>query len=432
METHEHEQKEVPLTSEDAVPSQTEEVTPLSNDEVTRHTASLWKYHQVPKTEPEPHEEYDTKVIRLPCSKIVGARVRGKKHKHEGTNCDDWFEIDHVNDWGLIAVSDGAGSKKYSRIGAKESCKASINYMRKAFKDIMEKDASIMKDILLPFEDEKFTRACRKLVKIVQDSILKAYEAIENIYLIRKDDVLYTKSLNRTLVLNDFASTLLVAVVIPVVIQSKRECLVISCQIGDGALALIDEKEPFETALKIIGEADSGSFSGETEFLTTPAMKQIDTLMQRTKIARRKISHLMVMTDGVADDYFPNNPELLRLYFDLQLNGILKSSKQAKMAMSKENIDLIKMIPEPEVYNWVNDPSVSVAVQYTSKIMEKTGLDLETLWNNKDIIRMAFYQLDGTLIASEEREEEKLKIWLDNYVQRGSFDDRTLVIFHME
>lgn len=416
METHGHEQID----------------THLTNDDVTKHTASLWKYVQVPQDEPEPHDEYSTKMLKLSCGQIIGARVRGKKHKHEGTNCDDWFEIDHMDDWALITVSDGAGSKKYSRIGAKESCKASIKYMRQAFEDIKAKDLPIMQDILLPFEDEKFTAACSKLAKVVQDSILKAYEAVENIFLLRKDDALYTKPLNRELVLNDFSGTLLVAVAIPVVVNSKKECLVISCQIGDGALAIIDKNEPFETALKIIGEADSGSFSGETEFLTASSMKQIDTLMQRTKIARRPITHLLVMTDGVADDYFPSNPELLRLYLDLKLNTILKINKKSKVSASKENIDIIKMIPYPEVYSWINDPSVSISLQYVNKIIEKTGLDLKTLWNKKDIISIASSQLSDTLLSKEEKADEKLKIWLDNYVQRGSFDDRTLVIFQME
>ncbi len=416
METHEHERID----------------THLTNDDVTKHTSSLWKYIQVPQDEPEPHEEYVTKTIKFSCAQIVGARVRGKKHKHEGTNCDDWFEIDHVDDWGLITVSDGAGSKQYSRIGAKESCRVSINYMRQAFEDIKTKDASVMEDIILPFENEKFTVACGKLAKIVQESILKAYQALENIYLLHKDDVLYTKSLNRELVLNDFSGTLLVAVIIPVLINENRECLVISCQIGDGALAIIDENEPYETALKLVGEADSGSFSGETEFLTTPNMKQLDTLMQRTKIARKPITHLLVMTDGVADDYFPNNPELLRLYLDLRLNTILRKDKQSEVAISKENIDIIKMIPNPEVYNWINDPSVSISVQYANKIIEKTGLDLKALWDNKDIIHIAANQLSGTLLSNEENKEERLKIWLDNYVQRGSFDDRTLVIYQME
>ena len=98
----------------------------LTNKEVTDHTASLWKYLPIPTDEPEPAPEYLQCDTTLPGGRVIAARVRGKKHKHEGTNCDDWFEIANVDDVTFIAVSDGAGSKKFSRIGARESCKASV------------------------------------------------------------------------------------------------------------------------------------------------------------------------------------------------------------------------------------------------------------------------------------------------------------------
>ncbi len=53
---------------------------------------------------------------------MLAARIRGKKHKHEGTNCDDWFEVRLAGRWTVIAVADGAGSRKFSRLGARASC----------------------------------------------------------------------------------------------------------------------------------------------------------------------------------------------------------------------------------------------------------------------------------------------------------------------
>ena len=72
-----------------------------------------------------------------------------------------------------------------------------------------------------------------------------------------------------------------------------------------------------------MGEPDSGDFSGETDFLTSPQMKNKDNLQSRTRISKSPASLLLVMTDGVADDYFPNNTQLLRLCCDLILNGII-------------------------------------------------------------------------------------------------------------
>ena len=79
----------------------------------------------------EKHTDFDTKeCLTTDGMNIVGARVRGKKHKHEGTNCDDWFEFDNAGHWTIIAVADGAGSRKLSRIGSKASCQAAVEFLK--------------------------------------------------------------------------------------------------------------------------------------------------------------------------------------------------------------------------------------------------------------------------------------------------------------
>ncbi|HAS78457.1 MAG TPA: hypothetical protein DCS38_01760, partial [Ruminococcus sp.] len=108
-----------------------DEKKPLSNTEVTQHTASLWKYQPVNPDEPETNEEYIINSLHLPYADIIGASVRGKKHKHDGSDRDDWFEIRDIGEIAVIAVSDGAGSKKFSGIGAKVSCKAAVEAAEK-------------------------------------------------------------------------------------------------------------------------------------------------------------------------------------------------------------------------------------------------------------------------------------------------------------
>ena len=62
--------------------------------------------------------------------------------------------------------------------------------------------------------------------------------------------------------------------------------------------------------------------------------------------------------------------------------------------------------------------------------MERTGLRLENLWGNRGIMALARRDLAGQLAL--EQPEARLQRWLDNYVERGSFDDRTLVIVEMK
>ena len=70
---------------------------PLSDDDVTARTASMWKYLPVPEDQPEPYPETIQGTVDFPGSRIIAARVRGKMHKHEGTNCDDWYELAHLD-----------------------------------------------------------------------------------------------------------------------------------------------------------------------------------------------------------------------------------------------------------------------------------------------------------------------------------------------
>src|SRR5262249_14806159 len=101
-----------------------------------RPAGPQWKYIPVPDNEPEKHDEYATlsSTNDVDHTRLIAARVRGKKHKHEGTNCDDWFEVRTNKHWSLIAVADGAGSRKFSRVGAKASCQAAVECMTESFK----------------------------------------------------------------------------------------------------------------------------------------------------------------------------------------------------------------------------------------------------------------------------------------------------------
>ena len=418
------------LAQEQKASAQSAQQKALSNEEVTGHTANLWKYLPIPSHEPEPVPEYINGTVKFPGSKVVAARVRGKKHKHEGTNCDDWYEVANYERMTFIAVSDGAGSKKFSRVGARESCKAAIGFLVSSFEKLFTDKPELKEHLTLALTDSKCMEACGVLAGVVQQSVIKAHEAVEAAFYSRKTNPEYEKVLGRGLQFKDLSGTLLIAVLIPIS-EITKEHLVISCQIGDGMIAILNSEGEFSNSMKLMGVPDSGDFSGETDFLTSSQMKNIETLQHRTKISRTVVDTVMVMSDGVADDYFPNETQMRRLYFDLIVNGILeKTSKPISMAtLTQAQMKLFKRIPDPLVYPWVNDQNVKIPIQYTNRILESTGLTLEDLWKDPTALYLARLEL-------EENEKnidpsEKLKIWLDNYVERGSFDDRTLVVVTM-
>lgn len=391
---------------------------PLSDEEVTGHTASLWKYKPVPEEEPEPVPE--TLCINQTCpgGRVIAARVRGKKHKHEGTNCDDWYEAAAFDGLIFAAAADGAGSRKFSRIGARESCRAAVGFLRNRFEELWTQRPELAEAVTLDFQDPRCMDACGVLAGAVQQAVLKAREAVEAAFYARSLDPAYEAVLGRPLDLRDLSATLLVSAAIPAREQGR---LVISCQVGDGMIALLDSQGPFEGAVKLMGAPDSGAFSGETEFLTSSKMASLEALQSRTKLSRGRSGLLLMMTDGVADDYFPGETELRRLYFDLIANGILESTPQTR-ALTPEQLRLYKRLSGPAAYPWVNDQSVQVPLHYTRRDLA-AGLTAEELWQDRTALALAGLELEGL----PEDPGERLLRWLDNYVERGSFDDRTLV-----
>jgi len=394
------------------------------HQDITNKTASLWSYKPIPDNEPEPYDEYITKSSVADNIEITGARVRGKKHKHDGTNCDDWFEFDTVKGWTIIAVSDGAGSKKFSRIGAMESCKAAIEFLKEKLNDENINEDLISK-LSLPLTDSSFMDGCGFFAALIQEAVAKAYEAVVNAFQDRKSKYDYLKIIDRDMEFKDFSGTLLLCMIMPVKVNNVNEHFVISCQIGDGMICSVNRNSEFENALRLLGQPDSGAYSGETDFLTSESARRKESLMNKTKIMRSEITNIMLMTDGVADDYYPNAPQMLRLMLDLELNGILKISEKE----FSENNKIPDKIPAPVCYPWVNDNEKMIAVQYANRIADSTGLTLKQLWENKALIKKASVESFNNDLP--ESKEQRLLRWLDNYVERGSFDDRTLLVLEL-
>lgn len=412
---------EMESKEEEAVPANAgaEAKKPLSNEAVTGHTASLWKYLPVPAEEPEPAPETLRLYQKYGGGVVTAARVRGKKHKHEGTNCDDWYEVSGFQNLLFAAVSDGAGSKRFSRIGARESCRAAAGCLRRELEGLWT--PALAADAALDIGEPRCMAACTALAGAVQRSVLKAREAVEAAFYTRVTDPAYEAVLGRPLELRDLSATLLVTVVIP---SGAGGRLVISCQVGDGMIALVDRKGPFDGSVRLMGTADSGEFSGETEFLVSPKMSSLEALQSRTKLSWSRSDLLLMMTDGVSDDYFPHETELRRLYFDLVANGILEGESSGEL--TEERLRLCRKLPQPLSYPWVNDQRVQVPLHYTRRILETAGLTREDLWRDGTALAAARAELEEQLALPDPA--RRLERWLDNYVERGSFDDRTLVI----
>jgi len=131
-----------------------------------------------------------------------------------------------------------------------------------------------------------------------------------------------------------------------------------------------------------------------------------------------KTSAILLATDGVADDYFPNERKSCNLYNDLVLNGII--------ATDIKNDNSIKIVPPIREQKTIEEVPKNVCVAYCEDIKEFFNISDEVLWNDKSFIQDA---VSVYLQCFSNNDGMNLESWLDNYAKRGSFDDRTLFLY---
>jgi hypothetical protein len=219
--------------------------------------------------------------------RVSAGSVRGKLHAHRGLWREDAFRFSSASNegalWQIVAVSDGAGSAPLSRIGARVACDAAISALERSLAPLPAFSTA---------QDELTARDLPVLRDALTQSAGAALDAIRD------------EAARRAKPLAEFAATLLVLV--------RREWngaqLCAGLQIGDGAIALWDE-----AGLTLLGIADHGQHSSETRFLTTKGVEA--EFAARVKFSIKPgLRAFALMTDGVSDDYFPEEKRLGQVF----------------------------------------------------------------------------------------------------------------------
>lgn len=421
-----------PATLIDA--STTPEATVSDTPPLVASPTALWQCHPVPPEAamPDPHPEYASRLIPGAHGlRLVAARTRGKKHKHEGTNCDDWFEIATCGVWNLIAVADGAGSKRFSRIGAKTACEVAVTSLRTALDEVRLAPRR-WTDIATVFardEQEEFVQTDLRLVgNTVRQAVVKAFQAVQQAAAVRCGSERHQHALGgRDIEVNDLAATLLLVAQTVVEDEAGQPYdLAMSVAIGDGVIGALSG----DGHVHLMMEADQGQFSGETEFLSARTVEPARLNHRLRLFIGRPRRAFLVMTDGVADDYFPNDPGLARLFGDLALNGLVALPSSPATDVDPALVDAVPSMDPPTVVGerLTTEGRQPLALYSVARYGELVGMSLDQLIANPAVLRAGCRPdpLPGNDAA------ERLLAWLDAYQVRGSFDDRTLVIADRE
>jgi hypothetical protein len=227
-------------------------------------------------TDPVPHE-VPLLLEGVDGWQLAGASRRGKMHAHHGTYREDAFAMDVVGPWHLVAVSDGAGSARLSRVGSHVVVGAAI---------------ATLKEILTAEREPSPER----LNQALEEALQAAHAAV------------HREAKEREQPVKEFSATFLLLVHG----TAKDGHVIGSLQVGDGLIAI---KYPDGT-VEPLAERDSGAFGGETYFLTS---KPAEAWLGRGEARRLEEppEMLVAMSDGVADDFIPYEKHLPALFRNL-------------------------------------------------------------------------------------------------------------------
>lgn len=212
---------------------------------------------------------------------IIVASTVGLYHKNKGLKSQDYFAFKQTPHRIVAVISDGAGSAKHGRIGAKCIC-------------------------------ETLTRVLSLAdIKQIKQSIIDSIEASRDILIAHR----LNKSKNENGLI-DFAATLVGAV-----IENNKG---IFFHIGDGAGIAFSEKN---NDSYVISEPENGIFSSETYFYTMDDWK--DSLRFTSF---KNSSGLFLMTDGVTRFALKKDERSIEKKFLLPIEHYLREESDVKRA----------------------------------------------------------------------------------------------------
>ena len=210
-----------------------------------------------------------------PNIRIVAASVTGAMHRHKDLPCQDCFG--HAHGKNLVAiVSDGAGSAKYGKIGAKTVCTTLCDLLKNSsFKDI----------------ENNISRA----IAVTRQKLMRHR---------------LNKGKNEA-GLADFAAT-----IVGMVYHQNRG---IFFHIGDGAAIALQDDEGHKF---IASRPENGNFSCETFFFTQMAWAEN---LRFTNF--ESASSIFLMSDGLTNFSFTRDYQDIEKNFILPINSFLKDEK---------------------------------------------------------------------------------------------------------
>ena len=281
---------------------------------------TLWK--NIPSDQ-RVKADKDYKSILSPVVELVGVSYRGRSHANKGTYRDDDFYINSVDGCHFSVVADGAGSAQLSSTGSKVFCQSAGQEFVRLMMERKDQIADLLQELQFNVSE---CRQHKNLIKCLYEILpAAAYHGRQQLEKLAADNQMPLKKYHTTALLT-FSMQV-----------SERWWFCSSFQVGDGITAALSGSD-----LYMLGVPDTGSFPGETVFVTSDSVfDKGASLANRIKIALCPVRPIIIsMTDGITDSYFK----------DKSLTDI-HVWQQLLSEISNENGDLL---PVQEICDWLD------------------------------------------------------------------------------
>jgi hypothetical protein len=227
----------------------------------------------------------------------LGVSMRGLDHQHHGKYREDALDMRMCNNWFIAAVGDGAGSCPLSRLGAREATRAAVRAVEQ-----------FVRDDTASFGADDYAE--QRLANLMHAGLRAAYDAV-----IRRAE-------GHHRAVQDYYTTLLL-----VVHGHFRDGsqVAATAQIGDGAIcAFVDNGTDHADYVELAG-ADFADYAALAVFLNQVAPVEWPNRIRVVPLPTGTAA-VMLLTDGISDDFIPLSGNLWRLMRALRESALPASS----------------------------------------------------------------------------------------------------------
>lgn len=250
---------------------------------------SLWKNKDSDQQDPYWKEDNAAVFGSLGDKHILAVSRRGRSHANTGGFREDDFAFRHFeeNGWNAVAVSDGAGSAKFSRAGSRIACNAVVQHFSEHLDAVT---LNSLDKLLLEHHQNNSADTAKQLNHFVYTQLGQAaLYAHQQLGVFAREKACELKDLHATLIFVLFR-------------KYDFGYAVFSFGVGDCPIGLMSADG---SSISLMNKLDVGEFGGGTRFITMPDIFRQDNFASRFGFRLvPDFSYLFLMTDGIYDPKF--------------------------------------------------------------------------------------------------------------------------------